>query len=234
MPNWYLGCVLDPSVAQQLIKNYPGVAELAPSEAYWAASGSSGLVRGDGSSELPLTFVEGRATIASVMAATLNRNLDLITQADQWHASVDDWSPLDGSVRLLRMVGYDAADGAPACDPQALPCRAEQAGRQPAGTIGAVDVGANHALTMVSGDGTVPLLSASVYNPATKFDDRGAGHNMYWCAISHMGLAQSTAVWQAAEQFVEGAVDDSADTIAAGGGCTDGTSGSVARLGLGP
>ncbi|MGH9207738.1 MAG: hypothetical protein ACRD1G_14485, partial [Acidimicrobiales bacterium] len=78
--------------------------------------------------------------------------------------------------------------------------------------------------------GTVPLLSASLYNPADGFDDRGSGRDMYWCGLSHMGLAQDTAVWQAAEAYLEGSISYATDVL--GAACPDGSLGTVAGLSM--
>jgi hypothetical protein len=69
--------------------------------------------------------------------------------------------------------------------------------------------------TQGDGDGTVTLYPASLYNPATGFDDRGSGRDLYWCGYSHLGLAQSTAVWLSAQQYLNGSQSYSADGFGA-------------------
>ncbi len=131
------------------------------------------------------------------------------------------------------MVGFDAFDADDGCT--AAPCSAQQA-VVPAGTI----VSVNEAyplnpllcpsLCLGSGDGTVPLYSANLFNPAKDFDHRGGAHNLYWCGISHLGLAHSTAVWSVANQILEGVVSYSADAMGPGGMCPDGSAGTAAGL----
>jgi len=233
----YAGCLdadcrLAPSVIQQLIKNYPGAAELSPPAVYAIATGRSGIGRLDAVTGLPvgLSFDEARAHIASVLAAPpLSRNMDLLNRGDAFLASVARWSTLDPGVGLVRMVGYDATDTGTNCT--AIPCYAQQSVTTPAGTIGGVYID-SHDTWMETGDGTVPLVSANLFNPTRSFDYRGNGRNLYWCGVSHMGLAQSTAVWQAALSYLVGTTDYSADSI--GAPCLDGSNGSVSRLRLSP
>jgi hypothetical protein len=76
----------------------------------------------------------------------------------------------------------------------------------------------------------VPLFSANLYNPADGFDDRGAGRDMYWCGLSHEGLAQDTTVWQVAEAYLEGQVSYASDVL--GAACPGGGLGSIDGLNL--
>ena len=140
---------------------------------------------------------------------------------------VDVWAPLDASVGLVRMIGYDSGAGSGCA---AAPCTAAEIGSyDPLGTTVAIDTGGTHQMYTGTGDGTVPLYSASLHNPSKSFDDRGAGHNMYWCAVSHFGLAWSTSVLTASEAFLDGWII-TADTVGPGGSCPDGTVGSVSAL----
>ena len=223
------GCHLAPRVLQQLAENYPGAAELTPSPAYYSATGRSGLILSGSTVGVPveLNETDARSQEAAVLAAPpLSRNMDLIHRADEFHATVDKWTSIDPQVGLLRMIGYDATDAETGC--LAVPCADQQSIATPAGTIGDVYVDGAHEATLESGDGTVPLFSTNLYNPIRSFDDRGAGHDMYWCAVSHLGLAQSTAVWAASVAYLEGAADYSTDAL--GAQCPDGSYGSASDL----
>jgi hypothetical protein len=235
----YFGCPLDPGVVQSLIENYPGAAELDPSEADFAASLRSPMFN----SAASLTYAQAQtveaAALATLTAPATPRDTALVAAAAAFHDATDDWAPLDPQVGLLRMVGYDSGGASEECAPAFVPCNAAELGSyNDDATIVSVDADAeaglaNPHLTPESygtGDGTVPLYSASLYDPATEFDDRGLGHNMYWCGISHDGLAQSTSVWQDAEAYLEGALNPTVDS--AGNTCPDGTYGSIASLGL--
>jgi len=219
-------CFLNPAVVQSLIENYPGVMELLPSAAYYTAYSS---------------ISPSYATVASVVAQGLAnltspaqpQSMSLVDAAEQMHASDDSWAPLDPTVGLLRMVGYDANDASPncpggsACDPQIIlaPSGGDTiiSAFNPDGTMASPPVPGD-------GDGTVPLLSANLYNPANGFDDRGDGRDMYWCGLSHMGLAQDTAVWQSAEAYLEGQVSYATDVL--GASCPGGGLGTIANLNL--
>ena len=216
------GCPLSQSVVQNLAKNYPGFAELLPDAAYLAASPTSPLIVSGGGT---LSYAQYVAAVANTLAAApLSRDDSLVTAAAQWHQTVDSWAALDPSVGLVRMVGFDAGDTGDGCT-GAMPCLAQQAGSTPAGTIVSAAAG---ILSYGNGDGTVPFYSASLDSPWVGFDDRGNGHNMYWCGYSHMGLAQSTFVWLVAESYLEGSTDFTADS--AGLGCPTGGDGSLPGL----
>lgn len=234
----YFGCPLDTGVVQSLIENFPGAAELDPSAADFAASPQSPMYYSGGD----LTYAQAEAVEAAAMggltAPAMPQNMNLVDAAAAFHAATDHWAPLDPEIGLLRMVGYDGGGGS-GCSPSEIPCTAAEVGSyNNDATIVSVDAEADTSYvnqhlppqSFGTGDGTVPLYSASVYDPATNFDDRGLGHNMYWCGISHEGLAQSTAVWQQAEAYLEGAPNPTRDS--AGNDCPDGTYGSIASLGL--
>ncbi len=188
-----------------------------------------------GSSTSYFTYEQAQQRIAEILAAPpLNASTRLIARAQAVHDSTDLWSTIDPSVQLLRMVGFDAADLTTECT--AAPCNARQVVGSPAGSVVSINVAAPlfpllcPSLCLGSGDGTVPLYSANVFNPAKDFDYRGGAHNLYWCGMSHTDLAHSTAVWSVANQILTGAVTYDADAMGPGGVCPDGSAGTVAGL----
>ena len=219
-------CYLNPAVVQSLIENYPGVMELLPSANYYAAYSTTSP---------PYTTVQSEVThkLASLGPPASPQGMQLVDAAEQMHEQDDSWAPLDPTVGLLRMIGYDADDASPNC-PGGAPCVPSiyLAGTPGQTIVNAFTSDGSLASPPVpgDGDGTVPLFSASLYNPQTRFDDRGTGRNVYWCGLSHMGLAQDTAVWQSAEAYLEGGVSYAADAL--GAYCPDGSLGSIANLGL--
>lgn len=234
------GCLIDPGVAQSLIENYPGVAELLPSKAYYQAYGVAGSPIADaesGGSTSGLTYTAAQAVIAAqleaLQAPATPRNANLVTAAEQFHASDDLWAPLDRSIGLLRMIGYDANDASSNCDPTTT-CYPTIALAPQGDTVTGVALSPTGAATLEygDGDGTVPLFSASAYDPLASppVDDRGTGRNMYWCGYSHMGLAQSTAVWLSAVAYLTGSTNYSHDAM--GALCPGGTEGPLAGTGL--
>jgi pimeloyl-ACP methyl ester carboxylesterase len=231
-------CALNMGVVQSLAENYPGLAELLPSEAYYSAYpqadspliGSSGGAASGG-----LTYDQAQQAIAGQLE-TLSypaspRDASLVNAAMQVHQADDAWAPLDPTVGLLRMIGYDANDASPSCT--TAPCDPAIYLAPQGDTItSVVEPSGSQSAEVVDGegDGTVPLYSASLYNPATGFDDRGAGRDMYWCGLSHMGLAQDTSVWQSAEAYLEGQVSYATDVL--GAACPGGGLGTIAGMNL--
>lgn len=220
LPQQSFGCPVAPGVLQQLAQDYPGVAELEPSRAYFSAYGSVGS---------PLYSDSAPLDSDQMISALDFSNPGIINAAEGWHDAVDAWAPLDPSVGLLRMVGYDAGGSDSDTPCSQAPCDPQQSTVDATGTITAVNTASNATLGYGDGDGTVPLFSANLNDPVTGFDDQGGAHDMYWCAYSHMGLAQSTAVWLKAESYLNGA-PSTADSI--GGACPGGGEGSLAGLGL--
>ena len=148
----YFGCPLDSGVVQNLVKNYPGVAELLPSRDYYLAAPSAPLaLQGSG-----LAYDGAQAQIrSSLQAAPLNTSSALVDAANAFHSAVDKWAPIDSSVGLVRMIGFDAGSGT-GCD--AAPCGGAQIGSYaPTGTEIGVDI-SSHGLYFGTGDGTVPPL----------------------------------------------------------------------------
>ena len=222
------GCFIFPQIIQGLAENYPGVADLAPSQAYYQTTPA--LTTISGGTPVGLTYAQAETVIADTLASPpagsglTPRDDSLMDQAAAFHAQVDDWAPLDPTVGLLRMVGYDAGDATSGCTE--APCSGSGAGTYDQdATI--ISVSTSGQLSYGSGDGTVPLYSANLYDPSVGLDDRGNAHDMYWCGVSHFGLAWSTPVWQAAVNYLEGSVSYAADLIGPGGGCPDGTDGSL-------
>ena len=214
------GCPIPAQILQQLASTFPGTAELEPSRAYFRAAVPIGP---------PLFSNTTPLDASQAMLALNSAEHGLIGGAETWHNAVDKWSPLDANVRLLRMVGYAAAtQGDVECT--TAPCNGQQARVNPSGTIVAANTTPYDAPGYGDGDGSVPLFSASLYDPQSNFDDRGGAHDMYWCSYSHMGLAHSTAVWQASKQYLEGTSDPSRDSI--GAMCPYGGAGTVATAGL--
>jgi pimeloyl-ACP methyl ester carboxylesterase len=224
------GCGLDPGVAQSLVRNYPGAAELNPSRAYYAASVYSPLLHVVHGAPSSLSFDQAHRLEKTILAASpLRRDTSLVDAANSFHSSVDAWAPLDPQIQLVRMIGYDGGEPKNACT--AAPCSISGSGSydEGAGTITAIDVDSGD-LYYGTGDGTVPLNSANVYDPGTGLDYRGGAHDLYFCGVSHQGLAQSEVVWQFAAAFLDGTVDYTHDDVKLG--CPDSTDGTLQGVNL--
>lgn len=219
------GCALDQGVVQRLIANYPGAAELNPSPAYYAATTFSPLLHVANKGPVSMSFDQAHQIVKQKLAAApLRRDTSLIDAAASFHNAVDRWAPLDPSVQLLRMIGYDASESANPCS--AAPCSIAGSGSytKGTGTIAGIDVD-NGDLYYATGDGTVPLNSANVYDPAKRFDDRNGAHDLYFCGVSHQGLAQSEVVWEFAAPFLGGSATYTHDDVKLG--CPDSTDGTL-------
>jgi pimeloyl-ACP methyl ester carboxylesterase len=220
------GCYLSMEVVQSLIENYPGVMELLPSASYYAAYSS-----------ISPTYATVESMVAQSLAdlssPAVPQSMSLVDAAEEMHQADDDWAPLDPTVGLLRMIGYDAYDASPNCDGgSACDPHIYTAGSPGDTIVNAFTPGGSLASSpaMGDGDGTVPLYSANLYDPQNGFDDRGDGRDMYWCGLSHMGLAQDTGVWQSSLAYLDGQVSYATDVL--GSGCPGGGEGSIAGLGL--
>jgi FG-GAP-like repeat/Lecithin:cholesterol acyltransferase len=232
-------CGLNQDVAQDLVKNMPGGAELTPSKAYYDATAYSPLLHVVNGNRVSMSFKEAYRTIRSKLAASpLNRDTTLIDSALAFHDVVDRWNPLDPSVKLVRMIGYDASSADPQNPCTGAPCPASGAGvfvpptqaGTDAATITAMDSDSGD-LFYGTGDGTVPLNSANLYDPARNFDFRGRARDLYFCGLSHGGLPQATLVWEWAQPFLEGWANYLNDQVALG--CPDGTDGTLQGVDLG-
>jgi pimeloyl-ACP methyl ester carboxylesterase len=221
-------CFLSAAVVQSLVENYPGLMDLLPSADYYTAYSAIS----PSYSTVESQVAEG---LASLTYPAVPQNMSLADAAEQMHASDDSWAPLDPSVGLLRMIGYDANDASPNCDGSSACDPYIGLAPSPGETITSAfnpDGSPAYSASPIygDGDGTVPLFSANVYNPAAHFDDRGSGRDMYWCGLSHEGLAQYTSVWESAEAYLEGRVSYATDVL--GAACPDGGLGTIATLNL--
>ena len=226
------GCAIDQGVAQQLVENLPGAAELNPSRAYYDATAYSPLLQVVDGGPASLTFGQGYQVEKSLLVASpLDRDTSLVDAANAFHDSVDSWSPLDPSVQLVRMIGYDAVESEHPCT--SAPCSIDGSGKYVTNrqsTISAIDIDTGDRY-YDTGDGTVPLNSANVYNPARGFDYRNGAHDLYFCGVSHQGLSQSHIIWEFAQFFLDGSNDYTHDDVKQG--CADGTDGTLQGVDLG-
>src|SRR5690606_4959847 len=87
--NWQWPCLLHPPKVHQLLQNFPGAYELAPSRAYFEVWPEGYLHRswdanGDGRVDGPLDEMASLAALAS-------HNPRLAQEADTLHALLDGW-----------------------------------------------------------------------------------------------------------------------------------------------
>ena len=126
----FLGLGLNKNKAKDITQNMPAVYELLPSREYLSEAGS--YVQND------LDYEQTNEFMFSDPLLSDHRNSGLLTVADQFHQSHDNWLPQ--SAHIYNLMGC--------LDPDTI-------GSFKIGQGGSVDINS------VDGDGTVPLISAN-------------------------------------------------------------------------
>ncbi|HEX9697047.1 MAG TPA: hypothetical protein VGB64_12145 [Actinomycetota bacterium] len=204
-------CTLNRNKAQEVATNWPGFLELLPSRAFHSAFGSPIYSYrdddGDGARDEWHTPAEVRDTLA-------DRNLALIDQAQAFHDGLDFFAPADSSVELTRIVGT----GIPTITQIQFYSK-----EHCSGYLWWRDCEIRDAwqFAYATGDETVPLNSASLYNRDLGFDFRGGAPNLYSVGVSHGNLVKDRNVMD----FVAAYLADPVDAGAPAGSAL--TSGSV-------
>jgi len=149
-----IGLGLNRNKAKEIMQNMPAAYQLLPSQEYLTEAGPY-VKDNNGTS---LDYGETSQLMATSNLLSDHRNLDLLTRADQFHQSHDNWLPQ--SAHVYNLIGC--------LDPD---------------TIGSFKVGENGSVDInsVDGDGTVPLVSANhipgknyfVAYPVTKINHTG-------------------------------------------------------------
>ncbi|GAA1378313.1 alpha/beta fold hydrolase [Catellatospora chokoriensis] len=101
------GCILNRDTVRDVAQNFSGLLELLPSDPYYWAIGSP-IVRkydADGDGQIDGRLDEGQ--VFALFNDTSQHNPSLILAAQAWHDSHDLWNPVDSSVGLVRVFGYD-------------------------------------------------------------------------------------------------------------------------------
>ncbi len=177
-------CFLNRSKVQELATNWPGFLELIPPRNFYTPylSPIYSFIDddGDGSADGFLSHAEVRATLA-------DRNLALIDQAQGFHDRHDFYRPFDPSVQLLRVIG----SGLPSIT-RILLYEEEECH----GILWWRDCSMERKseFNYASGDETVPLHSADLYDPKRNFDLRGGAFNKYVSKVAHGELVRSQTV----------------------------------------
>jgi pimeloyl-ACP methyl ester carboxylesterase len=166
-------CITNETTAQQVVTNFPGAYQLLPSRAFEDAVGSP--LEDEGSA---LDYDDWTAIVHD------NRNADLMNAAEAWQANLPR-EPHDENVEMLRIVG----------DNQGTPVQIE---RKLVKDCYFLFFGCSEKVKYTiqggSGDGTVPLASASLQDDTRNFDQNGAATVHPMPDVSHMALAQDDDV----------------------------------------
>jgi len=172
-------CILDPHEAQKLITNFPGFLDLLPSRAYYGQAYPGSVLtlfdrNGDGR-------VDGYIDYATERAKLADRNLFLVDNSTATHDHADQWLPADPSVQLIRIVGSGLPTIETIFEYQREEC---------SGILWWHDchMAEKSGFVYGSGDGTVPLHSADLYDPGRGFDYRGGAPDVYAGGVKHLDL----------------------------------------------
>jgi|GEM_PF-3398812 len=155
----FVGLGLNKNKAKEISQNMPSVYALLPSREYLTKTGS--YVKDDSGTNL--NYDETNELMTSSQLLADHRNSSLLTQADQFHQAQDTWLPQ--SARVYNLLGCRDYD-----------------------TIGSYSIDADGSVDIdsITGDGTVPLISA----------EHVAGQNYFvsypQTKINHSGLISDT------------------------------------------
>jgi pimeloyl-ACP methyl ester carboxylesterase len=173
-------CITNTATAQQVMTNFPSAYQLLPSRAFDDAVGSP--------------FQDGATTVdfdgwTSIVRA--NRNAALLDDAHGWQADLPR-TPHDENVEMLRVVGSNK--GTPVqierrivddCFAWVFNCEQKT----------------KYFIETGTGDGTVPLASASLLDATRGFDQSG-GVPIHPVGVGHMALAQDEDVLEDVLDFL--------------------------------
>jgi pimeloyl-ACP methyl ester carboxylesterase len=187
-------CLLNKGTVQAVSQNFPGFLDLLPAPPMYGQA-SPGPVRtdfdrnGDGVDDGYIDFATERLKLA-------DRNLPLIDQSTFFHDTHDNWSPDDPNVELTRLVGSGQAT---------IESVREYLGKSCFLWWIDCDTVEKSEFIYGNGDGTVPLHSADLYNPATGFDYRGGAPDAYAPGVNHGDLVKNDDVIAYATSTLAGA-----------------------------
>jgi pimeloyl-ACP methyl ester carboxylesterase len=189
-------CWLSVDKVAELLANFPGSLELAPSPRYFTGGETPLWIEHSGGVEERLGYNDVRRTYA---------NKTLYDQAATWHGNLEVFSPVDPSVELMRYVGIGfptrratVLTNVETCAPYPVPgpppsvifeCRTELVPRL-------------HTDGM-TGDGTVVERSAALFDPATGLDLRSEDAERRFEPLTHNALIKDRALLSEALQWLD-------------------------------
>jgi hypothetical protein len=131
---------------------------------------------GDGQIEGPQPYAKWSAIVSA------HRNSGLMNLNLPYHQAYDNLTIADPEVEFFRVIG-DSVNTTPDQIREYNKC-----------TLGLFNCRVVYGVNEANGDGTVPLHSADVYNPAKNFDYRNGIPNAYAHGVNHGALATDDAV----------------------------------------
>ncbi|MBI5840498.1 MAG: PxKF domain-containing protein, partial [Chloroflexi bacterium] len=185
-------CLLDPAEVKDIAQNMPGLFEVAPGRAYWTFYDGSGDnlqvfqedwdFDGDGQVLGALSYDQFKSMLFGLDrdpdldwdGAGKDINQTVFNMGEAFHDQLDfSW---DSSIPV---PDIDIIAGTGKCTIGQIQAGYRISFKPPIG--GPVQIGPIVRLKYVNGDNTVPLFSATLYDPARGIDHRG-GANVYYVA----------------------------------------------------
>jgi pimeloyl-ACP methyl ester carboxylesterase len=182
-------CLINPATLQEVITNFPSVYQVLPGPIYDQA-GPSPLnidydTNGDGIPEGPQSYAQWTAIVSA------DRNATLMGMNAPFHNAYDNLRPADPAVQFIRVVGDDL--NTPVQIREYKNC-----------FLWVFNCQIAHEVVQGTGDNTVPIHSADLYNPDKNFDFRNGLPNLYAHKIGHSDLAINASVLAFATCFFSG------------------------------
>jgi pimeloyl-ACP methyl ester carboxylesterase len=179
-----LGCLSNPQNVQQAVSNMTGVYQLLPSERYHAAIRSPLEIDRDTNDDAKPEGPQSYQQWTEVLRGDAGRNRELVAKSEAFHREYDTVVPIDPQVEVFRIIGDQV--NTPMYVREWRTCSV--LGRWFCQVYQRAEWDAR------GGDGTVPLHSADLYNPAVSFDLRAGGRNFYAHGVEHGSLVNNADV----------------------------------------
>jgi len=172
-------CISNPAMVQELITNFTGEYQVLPGPNYNDAEESPLNIDRDTNGDNLPDGPQSYAQWTSIVRA--NHNALLMDKNAPFHQAYDNLTLADPSVQYYRVVG-DQLD-TPAQIREYMSCFAW-----------VFNCEVKHEVIQGTGDGTVPLHSADLYNPDRGFDLRNGLPNAYAHEVEHGSLPTNDMV----------------------------------------
>jgi pimeloyl-ACP methyl ester carboxylesterase len=173
------GCITNPATAQEILTNFPSVYQILPGPDFDTAEDPPLIIdrdtNGDGKPEGPQPYAQWSAIVRA------HRNAQLMNANLAFHQAYDNLTLADPQVEFYRVVG-DSLD------------TPDQIREYTACFLWVFNCRVAYEVVKANGDGTVPLHSADVYNPAKNFDYRNGIPNAYAHDVGHGELPKDERV----------------------------------------
>ena len=177
------GCITNPTIVQTILTNFPSAYQISPGPAFDIAEDPPLVIdrdtNGDGQPEGPQPYAQWTAIVS---ANRNEHNEQLMGMNLAFHQAYDNLVIADPQVEFYRVIG-DSVNTTP-----------DQIREYNSCFLWRFNCHVAYEVIEANGDGTVPLHSADVYNPAKYFDYRNGIPNAYAHDVDHGTLPKDDAV----------------------------------------